>query len=105
MKDTINNYNNNTKEETNTTSEDVKKQAKSFNFMLEYYKGKQTGIFIVSLLDEVVTSNKKNLDHLVTVSYNNKETTDEYEIKSIRDSFDKMSSKEYEISLFANIVG
>lgn len=64
---------------------DISKE--SFNNSLEMYNGTQPLMFVSNLLDEIVTINKKNSDHQVTVVYNDIKTTKESEIKKIKRSF------------------
>lgn len=74
---------------------DINKQ--SFNATLEMYSGTEYGSSVGSLLDKVVTSNKTNKDHIITVIYKETTTTSENEIVKIKHSLDKFT--EYEVSL------
>lgn len=69
----------------------------SFNATLEIYSGTEYGSNVGNLLDKVVTSNKTNTDHIITVIYKETTTTSEDEIVNIKHSLDKMT--EYEVSL------
>ena len=69
----------------------------SFNTPYETDAGKRTGFFIVGTLDDIVTNNKTNKSHIITVVYNDITTTEEKEIKEIRN---KLSDrKDYDVSL------
>lgn len=69
----------------------------SFNANLEMYGGTQYGSSVGKLLDKVVTHNKTNKDHIITVIYKEMTTTLEDEIVNIKHSLDKFT--EYEVSL------
>ena len=69
----------------------------SFNTPYETDAGKRSGFFIVGTLDDIVTNNKTNKSHINTVVYNDITTTEEKEIKEIRN---KLSDrKDYDVSL------
>lgn len=69
----------------------------SFNTKYENDAGKRSGFFIVRTLDDIVTNNKTNKSHVITVVYNGITTTEEKEIKEIRN---KLSDrKDYDVSL------
>lgn len=68
-----------------------------FNIGFTYAEGTKATIFVESILDKVVTSNKQNPDMLITVVYKNKSTTDVTEIKSIKKSLKEWG--EYEVSV------
>ena len=69
----------------------------SFNTPYETDAGKRSGFFIVRTLDDIVTNNKTNKSHIITVVYNDITTTEEKEIKEIRN---KLSDrKDYDVSL------
>lgn len=68
-----------------------------FNSTLEMYSGTKYGSNVGNLLDKVVTSNKTNKDHIITVIYKEITTTSEDEIVNIKHSLDKFT--EYEVSL------
>ena len=74
---------------------DINKQ--SFNATLEMYSGTEYGSSVGNLLDKVVTSNKTNSEHIITVIYKGTTTTSESEIVKIKHSLDKFT--EYEVSL------
>lgn len=67
----------------------------SFNNSLEIYSGTEKGISISWLLDNIITSNKKNSDHIIKVIYGSTNTTDESEIRNIKKQLDDWT--EYEV--------
>lgn len=69
----------------------------SFNASLEMYSGTEYGSSVGNLLDKVVTSNKTNKEHSITVIYKETATTSEAEIVNIKHLLDKFT--EYEVSL------
>lgn len=70
---------------------------KAFNAPFELYNGSQSGIFLDSLLDQVVTNNKTGADHIITVVYNATMTAMPDEITALKQNLE--DSKEYEVSL------
>ena len=70
---------------------------KAFNAPFELYNGSQSGIFLDSLLDQVVTNNKTEADHIITVVYNATMTAVPDEITALKQNLE--DSKEYEVSL------
>lgn len=75
----------------------------SFNSVLEMYSGTQSKFFIETALDIVVTKNKKNEDKLITVVYNEKNTTIPSEIVEIKHNLN--NNYKYEISYDYDSVG
>ena len=69
----------------------------SFNGEFELLSGTKSGFFVTTLLDKVITSNKKQSEHIINVTYDGNSTTDEEEIRNIKKNLD--SSKEYEVIL------
>ena len=71
----------------------------SFNQILEYYNGRNRGIQLEELLEEVITINKTK-ERKITVKYNEIETQDTTEIKNLKmgiDNFDNFEvSFEYD---------
>lgn len=67
------------------------------NMQFESYAGTKATIFVKTVLDRVISNNKKTPEHIVTFVYNNEETTDETRIKEIKKSLDEWG--EYEISI------
>ena len=74
---------------------EVEKQ--SFNNKFELYSGTSSRLFVTTLLDNVVTNNKKNNDKIITVIYNETITTDSNEIVELKPSFEQ--GKDYEVML------
>lgn len=74
-----------------------KTEIKAFNASFELYSGTQSGFFVEKLLDEIVTNNKTEPNHIVTVVYNDITTTISDEIITLKQSLD--NSKNYEVSL------
>ena len=68
-----------------------------FNFAFLYSSGTKAAIFVENTLDSVITSNKTNKDHVITVVYKKNVTTEEKEIKNIKRMLDEWS--EYEVSV------
>ena len=72
-------------------------EVNSFNMPYENDAGKRSGFFIVRTLDDIVTNNKTNKSHIITVVYNDIKATDEKEIKEIRNMLSE--DKDYDVSL------
>lgn len=72
-------------------------EVNSFNSSFEMYSGTSPKLYVTTLLDNVVTNNKKNSDKIITVIYNETTTTDPNEIVDLKQSFDQ--GKEYEVML------
>lgn len=63
----------------------------NFNASFEMKSGKQSKFFINDLINDVITNNQKNKDKLITVKYDNIETTDIEEIIEIQNSLNESS--------------
>lgn len=74
---------------------EVEKQ--SFNNEFELYSGTSSKLFVTTLLEKVVTNNKKNSDKVITVAYNETTTTDANEIVELKSSFEQ--GRGYEVML------
>ena len=72
-------------------------EKQSFNNEFELYSGTSSRLFVTTLLDNVVTNNKKNTDKIITVIYNETITADPNEIVELKQSFEQ--GKDYEIML------
>lgn len=72
-------------------------EVNSFNMPYENDAGKRSGFFIVRTLDDIVTNNKTDKSHIITVVYNDIKATDEKEIKEIRNMLSE--DKDYDVSL------
>ena len=70
----------------------------SFNRKFEMHSGTQYRIFIISLIDDVITNNKKNNDHVITVINGDVNSSDPEEIRKIKDNFTDMTAQ-YEVIL------
>lgn len=69
----------------------------SFNSTYEIRAGKTNGTFLSDLLDEVVTNNKTNKEHKITVIYGDISSMEEDKIKEIRNTLDDFT--DYDVSL------
>ena len=80
-------------------AEEAKKESdkKDFNYDYEIHAGTQMGAAVVWMLDDVITHNKTGNEHILTVKRGDKETTDEEEIRTIKNNLDKYSY--YEVVL------
>ena len=82
-------------EKVNKQKEQANKiEANSFNKNFEPYSGTVYTLFLNTLLDNVVTNNKKNSDKLITVVYNTTTTSNPDEIITLKQSFEE--GKKYE---------
>ena len=72
-----------------------KMDIESFNSNFELYSGTSSKLFVTTLLDKVVTNNKKNSDKIITVIYNKTNTTNPTEIIKLKQSFEQ--GKDYEV--------
>ena len=68
-----------------------------FNSSFETYSGTKSLFMVSSLLDKIVTKNKTERDHIITVVYGDTNTTDPKEIVSIKHSLN--DDKKYEVYL------
>lgn len=66
-----------------------------FNIQFSGMNGQKSTFFINDYLDEIVTNNKKQ-EHIITVKYQDKKTSNPDEIIAIKKSLDE--SKQYELS-------
>ena len=71
--------------------------SKSFNSSFEMYSGTESSISVKSLLDRVITNNKKSTDHQIEITYKEVTTKDPEDIKNLKSSF--VTSSDYEVSL------
>ncbi len=69
----------------------------AFNSTFEFHVGENYGSSVKRALDDVITNNKKNSEHIVTVVFENISTSDPEEIKNTKKSFDDWTK--YEISV------
>lgn len=68
-----------------------------FNSSFSGYNGTKRTFFIKSYLDKIVTNNKTEKEHIITVKYLDKETSDPDEIVAIKKSL--AENGEYELSM------
>lgn len=74
-----------------------------FNNGLEMYAGSKHGTIVSTVLDKVITSNKKNQDKIINVIYGDLNTTDESKIRELKKSLDDWTK--YEIIFDYDEVG
>lgn len=67
-----------------------------FNIPFSGMNGQKSTFFINDYLDKIVTNNKKQQEHIITVKYQDKKTSNPDEIIAIKKSLDE--SKQYELS-------
>ena len=67
----------------------------SFNSDFTFYIGTKYGSNVSDLIDEIITNNKTNKEHLITVVYNNENITDSIKIKNIKNELSEWN--EYEV--------
>ena len=73
-------------------------ETKSFNSNYEFYTGTQYKNVISSfILDKIITNNKTNPQHLITVVFKNHNTTNPEEIKNLKSELEDWH--QYEVSL------
>ncbi len=72
-------------------------EVNSFNSGFEFRVGENYGSSVKRTLDDVITNNKKNQEHLITVVFENLSTTVPEEIKQAKKNFDDWTK--YEISV------
>ena len=78
------------------TDQFSKAEINAFNAPFELYSGSQTGLFIETLLNKIVTNNKKE-EHIITVVYNDITTAIPDDITTLKENFEDF--EEYEVSL------
>jgi hypothetical protein len=80
-------------------------EVKSFNNALELYAGSNNGMFVTTVLDKIITSNKTK-EQKITVKYKATETQDENEIRNIKRNFGTFDNceitYEYDANAFIN---
>lgn len=75
-------------------------ELEQFNSQFEHYSTFSQGFHLKNLLDEIVASNQKNKDKIVTVVYKNQNYTEAEEIKNLKNNFE--NHIEYEFLLEYN---
>ena len=71
--------------------------AQWFNMKFSEFNGTKSTFFIKGYLDRIVTNNKTEKEHIITVKYLDKETSDSDEIVAIKKSL--AENGEYELSM------
>lgn len=71
--------------------------SRRFNGKFELYSGTEWGSSVGRLLDNVITNNKKEKNHIIVVKYNDFSSDDPTEIKELKKKFDDWTK--YEVSL------
>lgn len=90
-----NNMNSSSNEEINNVANKV--AVGQFNGQIELFAGTSNPSFVVQMLDNIITSNKKN-DRKITVKYNKTETQDESKIRTIKQTINKSDAfQDFEI--------
>lgn len=69
----------------------------SFNTTFEFKSGTKMGASVSSLLDDIITNNKTNKKHIITVIFGDLNSNDPNEIKNSKNNIDKFN--EYEVSI------
>lgn len=64
-----------------------KQNIDSFNSSFELYSGTTTRDLVPRRIDNIISSNKKNSDHIITLCYQNTCTEDENEMRTIKKNF------------------
>lgn len=73
----------------NSSSVDTKKAM--FNNSFVIYEGNKNDFFVATMLDNVILSNSKNQDKIITIEYEGKKTSNKEEIVSIKKSLKKQN--------------
>lgn len=95
-KDWNNKFNNNS---SNVSDEAAKKELekKVYDFNWRYSSGKKATVFVKSMLNDVINSNRTNKERFITVKFNDIETQDSDEILKIIDQLEQYG--EYNVLL------
>ena len=72
-------------------------EIRMFNAPFELFAGSQSGFLLENLLQKVITNNKTESDHMITVIYNETMTATPDEITALKQNFE--DGEEYEVSL------
>lgn len=83
--------------EIETNKENGKSEQEKYRFNLHYSNGRQAEIFVKSMLNNVITSNKTNKDKIITVKFNDITTQDPEQILEIEKQL--IDYKEYDVLL------
>lgn len=68
-----------------------------FNSKFVNYSGTEMGVYVLDLLDNVISSNEQNTEHIVYIEYKGNKTCEKDEIVNIKSSLDTFT--EYEVSI------
>ena len=71
----------------------TKFEISSFNNSFEVLAGTKMGASVINVLDDIITSNKTK-ERKITVEFDKKETTDEKEIRNIKQNINKFNNYE-----------
>ena len=81
---------------------------RSFNSTFEMYVGTKWGLNVSDLIDKVITNNKTNDKHIITVVFDNINSTDSDEIRSIKKKLGDWTNYEvildYDENGFVNLI-
>ncbi len=89
----INNVEEKSKEQFNDISDKAREfEITKFNNPFSHYEGQQVGVKVNSLLNNVVSSNGKNSNHLITVIYDDVKSSDSASIISIESKIDNFTN-------------
>ena len=69
----------------------------SFNSKFEIDSGTKNGYWVKKLIDDVIASNKKEIEHKITIIHNELTTQDEEELRNLKNKFEDF--KNYEVIL------
>ena len=72
-------------------------EKESFNSKFEFRTGQNYGSTVMKLFDDVITNNKKNQDHIITVAFGETSTSNPDELKNTKKNLDEWTK--YEISV------
>lgn len=81
----------------NELFDDMDFNKSSFNTSFEFKTGTRMGASVSSLLDDVITNNKTNKKHIITVIFGDLNSSDPNEIKNSKKNIDSFT--DYEVSL------
>lgn len=73
-------------------------EASTFNATYELYSGTKPKLFVIILVDHVITNNKNNSDHIITMVNGDINSSDPEEIAKIKDNLTDNEAK-YEVTL------
>ena len=77
-------------------------EIESFNSSLEFWSGTQYGNTAEHVIDEVIKSNNKNKEHLISVSFASTNTSDVTELKNLKSKLSDWTKYEISVSYDAD---